>query len=48
MGQGISTPPGAAAGAAGVVLPVAAVAGWLLVASVTLALNRVDRPREAR
>jgi hypothetical protein len=38
----------AADGILGLYVPVAAVAGWVLIASLTLALSRVDRPREAR
>ena len=38
----------AADGLLGLHVPVAAVAGWVLVASVGLALDLVDRPREAR
>jgi hypothetical protein len=38
----------AADGILGLYVPVAAVAGWVLVASVALALEHVDRPREAR
>ncbi len=38
----------AADGIFGLYVPVAAVAGWVLVASVGLALELVDRPREAR
>jgi hypothetical protein len=34
-------------GVLGLYVPVAAAAGWVLVASVTLARSRVDRPREA-
>jgi hypothetical protein len=38
----------AADGLLGLYVPVAAVAGWVLIASVTLALGRVDRPGDAR
>jgi hypothetical protein len=38
----------AADGILGLYVPVVAVAGWILVASVALALDLVDRPREAR
>jgi hypothetical protein len=38
----------AADGLLGLYVPVAAVAGWVLIASVTLALARVDRPGDAR
>jgi hypothetical protein len=38
----------AADGVLGLYVPVAAVAGWILIASIALAVDRVDRPREAR
>jgi hypothetical protein len=38
----------AADGLLGLYVPVGAVAGWVLIASVVLALDLVDRPREAR
>jgi hypothetical protein len=38
----------AADGILGIYVPVGAVAGWVLIASVALALDLVDRPREAR
>jgi hypothetical protein len=47
MGQGSKAPFGAD-GVLGLYVPVVAAAGWILVASIALALGRVDRPREAR